>query len=119
MTVNGGSSSDIVAYYPPIITAAVDISTGTDSQIYNVSAGQQFTLYGWYFGIKAPKVYLEYEKNGKVAAAEPQGGQRLLHLSRREREGRQELHGRRHRQQHAGLDGPQGMAQGVERESRS
>ena len=65
VTVNGGSSSETVAYYPSIITAAVDIE---GSQIYSVTNGQQFTLYGWYFGAKAPTVYLEYEKNGKVAA---------------------------------------------------
>lgn len=62
---NGGSSDESVAYCPPMISSAVDMS---GNQILAVSLGEQFKLYGFYFGSKAPKVYLEYTKNGKTAA---------------------------------------------------
>jgi hypothetical protein len=62
---NGGSSAETVAYCPPMITSAVDMS---GNQILAVSLGAQCQLYGFYFGSQAPKVYLEYTKNGKTAA---------------------------------------------------
>lgn len=65
VNANDGVSSEIVAYYPPIITSAVN--TGGE-QIYTVTTNQKFQLHGSYFGTRAPTVYLEYVKNGKVAA---------------------------------------------------
>ena len=78
VAVKGGSTStETVAYCPPMITSAVDTS---GNQLLSITTGLKFHLYGSYFGSKAPSVWLEYTKNGKVVRAEPEGRSKLLCL---------------------------------------
>ena len=60
-------SSEGIAYFPPVITLITNV--GSEVAINTpLKPGQNITIRGSYFGIKPPKVYLEYTKNGKIAA---------------------------------------------------
>ena len=70
MVVNVGGipgAPETIGYFPPIITETANV-VSNQLQDLPVALGQTIIVNGFYFGAKPPRAWLEYSKNGKLAA---------------------------------------------------
>ena len=98
----------------PSLTSAVD-SQG--NQTYTINTNDKFKLFGWYFGSKAPSVYLEYEKSGKVAALSLKVDKSSYAFADVKGKEKKQLHGRQDRQQRPRADHAEILAEGLGHDS--
>ncbi len=57
---------ETISYLPPSITATINIADEKQVDL-PLTEGETIILNGFYFGVKPPKAWLEYTKNGKIA----------------------------------------------------
>lgn len=65
--VDGTSGApETISYLPPSITATINVANEHQIDL-PLTPGETIFVNGFYFGVKPPKAWLEYTKNGKVA----------------------------------------------------